>query len=144
MELRRSVRRASAAALGLGLLVLATAACGGAPEAPTSSDTHSVAFDQKLAAEGKTVANANGCMACHSVNGKAGVGPTWKGLYNHDVTLADGSTVKADDAYLRESIVNPAAKVVKGYNPNIMPAGVGQGLKDGQLTALVEYIKSLH
>lgn len=144
MNLRRVIRHAPVAASGLALLVLTTAACGGTPEERPAAAGHSVDFDRKLAAEGKAIAGANGCLACHSVDGKSGVGPTWKGLYDHDVTVADGSKVRADDAYLRESIVNPAAKVVKGYNPNVMPAGPGQGLNDGQLGALVEYIKSLH
>lgn len=62
-----------------------------------------------------------GCVACHSTDGSPGVGPTWQGLYLHEVLLADGSTVTADDDYLVNSIFDPNAQVVSGFNPNLMP-----------------------
>lgn len=62
-----------------------------------------------------------GCVACHSQDGTPGVGPTWKGLYSHEVELADGSTTTADDTYITTSIYDPNAQVVSGFNPNIMP-----------------------
>ena len=62
-----------------------------------------------------------GCVSCHSVDGTPGAGPTWAGLYGHEVTLADGTVVTADDAYIRESIMSPNAKVVEGFQPNLMP-----------------------
>ncbi|MEW6250637.1 MAG: cytochrome c oxidase subunit II [Planctomycetota bacterium] len=83
----------------------------------------------------------NRCGGCHSVDGKANVGPTLKGIYEHPVQLADGQTVTADDNYLRESIVDPRAKVVKGYEP-LMPTFKGQ-LKDREITAIIDYIKEL-
>ena len=92
---------------------------------------------------GKTVATANGCVACHTIDGKASVGPTWKGLSGHDVELVSGGPVKADDAYLKESITNPNAKVVKGYAPNVMPATFGTSLKPEQIDQIVAYINSL-
>lgn len=141
---RRTDRRGRAAAVTFAVLALLVSACGGAPAEPRTGSGPAPEFDQKLAAEGKRVADANGCIACHSTDGKTGVGPTWKGLFGHDVTLADGSTVKADEAYLRESIVDPQAKVVKGYGATIMPATIGKGLSDGQVLSVVEYIKSLH
>ncbi|WP_256205489.1 c-type cytochrome [Calditerricola satsumensis] len=63
-----------------------------------------------------------------------------EGIYGTERELADGSKVKVDDEYLKESIVNPNAKVVKGYGP-AMPAY--PQLSDAQLQALVDYIKSL-
>jgi len=135
---------ARVAAAGLLMLAVVASACSGAPKAQEHAPDAAHAFDARLAAEGKLIASANGCVACHSIDGKASVGPTWKGLYDHDVSLADGSTVKADDAYLRESIVKPAAKVVKGYAPGAMPSAFGQALSDAQVNALVEYMKSLH
>lgn len=62
-----------------------------------------------------------GCVACHSQDGSPGVGPTWQGLYSHEVELADGSTVTADDAYITAAIQDPNSQVVSGFNPNIMP-----------------------
>lgn len=90
---------------------------------------------------GKMLFEKYGCRACHSLDGTRGVGPTLKGLFGSRVTvLADGvtQTVTADDAYLRESIRAPAAKVVEGFQP-IMP--VFPEMQDDQVAALVEFIK---
>ena len=95
------------------------------------------------AALGKTVATANGCVACHTIDGKASVGPTWKGLFDSNRELASGGPVKADDAYLKESITNPNAKLAKGFGPNLMPATFGTSLKPEQIDQIVAYIKSL-
>lgn len=62
-----------------------------------------------------------GCVACHSIDGTPGVGPTWQGLYLRQEQMTDGSTVTADDAYLITSIHDPNSQIVAGYNPNIMP-----------------------
>jgi cytochrome c oxidase subunit II len=83
-----------------------------------------------------------GCKACHSLDGSAGVGPTWKGLYGSQVKLDDGTTVTADDTYITESIRNPGAKVVAGFQ-NVMPSSIGASLTDAQLKDLIEFIKSL-
>jgi cytochrome c oxidase subunit 2 len=83
-----------------------------------------------------------GCKACHTLDGTVGVGPTWKGLYGSQVKLADGSTVTVDDAYLIESIRNPGAKIVEGFQ-NIMPATIGSTLTDQQIQDLIALIKSL-
>jgi cytochrome c oxidase subunit 2 len=81
------------------------------------------------------------CGGCHSVDGSANIGPTFKGIYEHPVTLADGSTVTAEDNYIRESILEPRAKVVRGFEP-VMPTFKGQ-LNDREITAIIEYIKQL-
>jgi len=62
-----------------------------------------------------------GCVACHTNDGTPGVGPTWQGLYSHDVVLTDGTTVPADDDYIRNSILDPNSQVVSGFNPGLMP-----------------------
>ena len=82
-----------------------------------------------------------GCSACHSVDGSAGIGPTLAGKYGAAEVLADGTSVTIDDNYIRESIVNPTAKIVKGYGP-VMPTFAGR-LDDREIDALVDYIKSL-
>lgn len=92
---------------------------------------------------GKKWAAQFGCAACHSIDGSKLVGPTWKGLYGHEVSLADGSTIKADDAYIIESITNPNAKIVKDFQPNLMPPTYGTQLTQAQINDLLEYIKSL-
>jgi len=93
------------------------------------------------AAAGKTLAASQGCVGCHSSDGSVAVAPTWKGLYGHETTLTDGSTVTADEAYLRESIVDPSAKIVKGFS-DIMPKTYGT-LPEEDINALIEYMKSL-
>ncbi len=63
-------------------------------------------------------------------------------MYGNPVVLDDGRTVNADEAYIRESILNPNAKIVKGYQRDIMPVFQGQISEDG-LLALISYVKSL-
>lgn len=91
------------------------------------------------ARRGRTLAQARGCGACHSTDGSRSIGPGWRGLYGRDEILADGRRVRADDAYLAESIRNPAAAVVQGY-PAIMPPA---GLDDTEVAAVVAYIRTL-
>jgi cytochrome c2 len=97
--------------------------------------------------EGKRLYEMMGCMACHSIDGTtyAKVGPSWKGLFDTERELAKGGTkVKADEAYLKESIQNPPAKVVKGYEKldSGMPIYAGV-LNDSQIESLILFIKSL-
>ncbi|MNQ90314.1 Alternative cytochrome c oxidase subunit 2 [compost metagenome] len=88
--------------------------------------------------QGQRLAQSLGCLACHSLDGSKGVGPSWQGLYGHRVTLADGSQVEADDAYLKESVLAPAAKLVQGFSP-VMPAFTPS---EQELDALIAFIKS--
>ncbi|MFN0278635.1 MAG: cytochrome c oxidase subunit II [Pyrinomonadaceae bacterium] len=84
--------------------------------------------------------NKLGCASCHA-GGPAQRGAKLEGIYNHDVKLVGGATVKADDNYIRNSILNPSAQVVEGFQP-IMPTFKGQ-VTEEQLNSLVAYIKSL-
>lgn len=90
------------------------------------------------------------CASCHSVDGSPNVGPTWlagatyQGQtygFGNDVILNNGQTVTRDDNYVRESILEPAAKVVNGY-PGNMPSFQGQ-LSEDQLSGLIAYYKEL-
>ena len=90
-------------------------------------------------AQGRALANAKGCAACHSVDGSTRVGPSWKGLFGKTETLRDGSTALVDDAYLGAFIRDPQARGVKGFAP-VMPK---IPLSEEELAALVAYIKSL-
>ena len=94
-----------------------------------------------LAQEGKTLMQSKGCIACHSFDGAKMTGPTLKGVFAHDVELADGSKVNADENYLRESIENPNAKVVKGFSP-VMPTFKGM-ISETEMNAVIAYIKTL-
>jgi len=97
--------------------------------------------------EGKRLYEMMGCMACHSIDGTtyAKVGPSWKGLYGSERVLTKGGDkATADEAYLKESIQNPPAKVVKGYEKLDagMPIYAGV-LNDSQIDSLILFIKSL-
>lgn len=81
------------------------------------------------------------CAACHSIDGAKGVGPTWKGLFGKMEPMTDGSQVKADESYLRESMLDPNAKVVAGYPP-AMPTFKGT-LSDAQIDWVIAYMKTL-
>jgi cytochrome c oxidase subunit 2 len=90
---------------------------------------------------GQKIYDTRGCKTCHSVDGSALIGPTWKGIWGTDRALEGGGTIKVDENYISESINNPTAKVAQGFAPS-MPSYQGQ-LKDSEITAVVEYIKSL-
>ena len=90
---------------------------------------------------GKQLYTKQGCDTCHSIDGSPKIGPTWKGLFGKMETMADGSSHKVDENYLRESMLDPAAKVVKGYAPS-MPTYQGK-LSDKDLDGLIEYMKTL-
>lgn len=81
------------------------------------------------------------CAGCHSVDGSANIGPSFKGLYNRSAKFTDGSSAVSDENYIRESIIYPQRKIVAGYDP-VMPTFKGQ-LKDNEITAIIEYIKEL-
>ncbi|MGD8488968.1 MAG: cytochrome c oxidase subunit II [Anaerolineae bacterium] len=91
--------------------------------------------------QGEQLSRNNGCLSCHSIDGSVMVGPTWLGLYGSERPLDDGSSVVADEAYLRTSILEPQSQIVEGFDP-IMPAAY-TALSDEELTAIIEYIKSL-
>ena len=90
---------------------------------------------------GEKLYKERGCNACHSIDGSTLVGPTWKGLFGHEVSMTDGSTVTADENYIRQSILEPQAKMVKGFGP-VMPAFKGI-LSDDEVAAIIAYIKTL-
>jgi len=90
---------------------------------------------------GMKLFQVRGCQQCHSVDGTAKTGPSLFGVFGHTQALADGSSVVADENYIRESILEPAARVVAGYEP-VMPTYQGR-IKDEEITAIIEYFKSL-
>lgn len=81
------------------------------------------------------------CITCHSIDGTIIQGPSFKGIFGHEVQFTDGSKTTIDENYIRESILNPRAKIVNGFQP-VMPTFQGI-LKDKQVDALIAYIKSL-
>ncbi|MFI5280765.1 MAG: cytochrome c oxidase subunit II [Gemmatimonadales bacterium] len=113
-----------------------TAAAVAPSGAPAAAQQASVS----PAAAGEALFTQKACATCHQPQGGA-LGPSLLGIYGKPVKLQDGSEVVADDAYIRESILNPTAKIVAGFQP-VMPTFQGQ-LDEEQIRQLIEYIKSL-
>jgi cytochrome c oxidase subunit 2 len=99
------------------------------------------ASQQSPAVAGQQLFQSLGCVSCHGANGEGGRGPTLAGLLGRKVFLNNNQTVIADEAYIRESIENPSAKIVAGFNP-IMPTFQGQVTPE-QLIEIISFIKSL-
>jgi len=100
---------------------------GGAPEG-------------SLASSGEKLFQDLACITCHRSDAQ-GRGPVLQGLFGKTVALQSGESLVADEGYIRESILNPAAKVTAGFQP-IMPAFQGL-VSEEQLLELIEYVKSL-
>ena len=90
---------------------------------------------------GKQLYTQRGCAQCHSTDGSITMGPTWLDLFGNDIDLADGSTVVADEAYIRESILYPQAKLHKGFGA-VMPSYLGS-MKERDINAMIAYMKSI-
>lgn len=116
--------------------VLVLAACGGS--------SGSGAKANPIVAEGRELYKEKACASCHTVDGSRLIGPTWKGLYGNSVELDDGTRVEADEAYLRESMLQPSAKTVKGFPKGLMETVIRpKSLNDDEVERLISYIKSL-
>ncbi len=96
--------------------------------------------ESPLVAQGRELYKSEGCLSCHTTDGSSSAGPTFAGLFGSEETLASGEAVIVDDDYLRQSMVEPEAKVVEGFSP-IMPAF--DHLSRDQLDALIAFIRSL-
>jgi cytochrome c oxidase subunit 2 len=94
-----------------------------------------------LAVKGEELYNKKGCFQCHSTDGSASTGPTYKGLWGSQRLFTDGTSAVADENYISESVLDSPAKVVAGFNP-VMPTFKGQ-FTDRQIMSLIEYIKSV-
>jgi cytochrome c oxidase subunit 2 len=90
---------------------------------------------------GQKLAESAGCFKCHSTDGSPHIGPTWLDMYMRKETLQNGQVQLADEAYITESMMDPKAKQVKGYQL-VMPSYHGR-LEGPESAAIVEYIKSL-
>ncbi len=90
---------------------------------------------------GKLLYKKYACSTCHSIDGSKITGPSWKGIWGASENTSAGP-VKIDENYIRESILNPTAKIVNGYQP-VMPSYQGI-LKDKDIDAIIAYIKTIH
>ncbi len=89
---------------------------------------------------GYKLLDSNLCLACHSINGQPGIGPTLKGIYGQTQQLRDGSTVTVNDAFVREKILNPNTKILAGKFEQEMPK---TDLSPEEIEEIVEYIQKL-
>ncbi len=90
---------------------------------------------------GKVLYTRHGCSQCHSIDGSAKVGPSFLGVFGTTQAAADGTEITVDENYLRESILEPQARIRAGYKP-AMPTYSGR-LKDEEISAIIAFIKSL-
>ncbi len=95
--------------------------------------------DLPLVELGEMLYTQQACNACHTTDGSSSVGPTFQGLFGSSVQFQDGSSTTADENYIRESILEPGARIVQGYQ-NVMPPSYGS-LSERQINGLIEFIK---
>lgn len=105
----------AAVVLGGGLLVYFLLSWAGGLGTPVDPATLSPAE------RGLALARSRGCTACHSLDGTRGVGPSWLGSWGAERQLRDGRLVIVDEAYLRRAMTDPAAELVEGYDPVMLP-----------------------
>ena len=100
---------------------------------------------ESAASQGQKLFQERGCASCHQTEagGQQGRGPTLYGLFGKQQVLQDGSAVTVDESYIRESILNPQARIAAGFqSPSIMPTFQGQ-VSEEQILQLIAYIRSL-
>jgi cytochrome c oxidase subunit 2 len=88
---------------------------------------------------GLALVTGNACTACHALDGSRGIGPSWVGIYGSTRRFADGSMTLVDDAYLRRSMLEPAAQVVEGFDSVMVPAPV----TEEQVVDIIALIREL-
>ncbi len=92
-------------------------------------------------AEGKKIYESKGCIGCHSLDGAASTGPTFKGMWGQSRSFTDGTSAVVDENYVRESVLDPMVKIRSGFSP-VMPTFKGK-LKDKDIDALNNWMKAL-
>ena len=102
-------------------------------------DAMEVEIDDAVAQRGQEISTQEGCIACHTVDGSLGVGPSWQGMMGRIETLEDGTSIVVDEEYFRESIRYANRKMVAGY-PRVMPSYL---LEEEDLLALIAFAQRL-
>lgn len=103
-------------------------------EAASANENTEISVDR-----GKEIVTANACGACHSLDGSDMVGPTWLGAWGREGVTQDGEKYVVNEEYVKESILNPQAKIVEGYAPVM----VAYPLSDSELASVIEYLKTI-
>ena len=92
---------------------------------------------------GEQLATLHGCIGRHSIDGSVLAGPTWLGLLGRTEEFDDGTSIVADEAYIRDSIIDPDARIVAGFVEGVMPQTFVDDLSDEDIEALIAYIATL-
>jgi len=90
---------------------------------------------------GELLYNRKGCVACHSLDGSKRVGPSFKDVYGFEFDTREGVRITADDAYIKQSILDPNVSVIAGYEP-VMTPFAGQ-ITDREIEAITAWLKTL-
>jgi cytochrome c oxidase subunit 2 len=106
------------------------------------AETARVAALDTPEARGEQLYQTQGCIGCHSLDGTIVVGPSWLNLYGRQEQLDDGTSVIADEDYIRHSILYPGDQIVKGFQ-NLMPANYGEILSENDIEDLIAFIKTI-
>lgn len=120
-------------------MILILTACGSNESDGGKDSTDSPS--PELIEQGEQLYLSLGCAQCHTKDGKRLLAPTFKGLYGKTENLENGGTVVVNDEYIKESILQPSAKIVAGFQPMHPPQT--WDLDEQKLNALVAFIKSL-
>jgi cytochrome c2 len=123
------------------VLAVALAACGGGGDSGGGAASPAPGTP---AAQGEQLVERLGCLSGHTSKGARGAGPRWKGVAGRQVKLSDGTTVTADDEYLRRSILDPSAQVVAGFPGGLMAATVKPGsVTPEQADQIVAFLRTV-
>jgi cytochrome c oxidase subunit 2 len=114
----------------------------GARPPARSGVTTAAPSEEALVARGMEVFAENGCELCHSIDGSEDSAPSLLGIWNTERLMSDGSTVRATEDYFYESVLDPQARLVRGYDPEAMPS-YEDLIEDDDLAALAAYVRSL-
>lgn len=104
-----------------------------------NNDARRLELESELAMEGQRLSTEYGCIACHTVDGSPGVGPSWLGMWGHVRPLANGETVLVDEDYFRRSIRFPEAQIAEGYSNVMLRAFIS----DEEIDALMAFAQRL-
>lgn len=110
---------------------------------PVKADNNQPLSEADMALLGEQVFTLKGCGACHKTDGSTLIGPSWKGLYGKEEKVKENGkvmTVKVDDAYIRESILEPSKKITVGFEQTMMPQ---VPVTDEEINQIIAYMKTL-
>lgn len=125
--------------IAVGVVLVSMLSFGSVAIYRLNNDARDLQFNSALAMQGQQYSTDLGCVACHTVDGSPGVGPTWVNMWGRTEQLNRDRTAVVDEEYFRESLQEPSAKVVVNF-PNVMGRYY---LSEPEITALIEYVKQL-